>query len=793
MTIFVLLFTPSAAVMSQSVWNRAHLEEVKASLDKPFYAAAFKALIERADGMLDCKPLSVMMKDKTPASGNKHDYMSQARYTWPDPTKPGGLPYINRDGLTNPEINKLDRNRLGETAWRITNLSLAWYFSNAERYARKATELIRIWFLDDATRMNPNLEYAQMVPGHNGGKGRGYGLIDTYSFVEMLDGVALLEQSKSFTTKDSKQLKQWFGRLTGWMLTSEQGKEESAAENNHSVAYDAQVTAFSLYSGNRKTARKIIEEMPEKRIFRQIEPDGSQPLELKRTLAFHYSQYNMAHFVDMMLMAEKLGIDLGSKVSADGRGIYKAFDFLIPFCGDSLQGWPYRQIHSREEARQSFLKELYRSTLAQNEDARNRKQHYNYTYMKNRRLDYPDIFNLVYFRANDIDNAYAFAAGQLKLAMQCADKSRKEEQNAAKRRVEPRTINKDGSLSMVPSKDWCSGFFPGSLWQVYEFTNDDYWRQQAITWTWPIEEAKWYKGTHDLGFMMNNSFGNAYRLTGERSYKDVVLQSARTLIKRFNPKTGCIRSWDFNTARWQSPVIIDNMMNLEMLFKATQLTGDSVFWRVALSHAEKTMENHFRDDFSSFHVVDYDPTTGKVRMRCTAQGYSDDSFWSRGQAWALYGFTMCYRFTHNAAYLRQSKDIAEFLLALPNMPEDGIPYWDMKAPEVKDLKTHAAVAGVPRDASAAAIMASALYELAGYTNSATAVRYRAAADRITHSLNSRYQAAPGSNYGFLLLHSTGHMPNGIEIDVPLNYADYYYLEALKRKARTEMGVSVLDE
>ena len=254
-------------------------------------------------------------------------------------------------------------------------------------------------------------------------------------------------------------------------------------------------------------------------------------------------------------------------------------------------------------------------------------------YKTHRIIDWKDRFNLLWMEADDVDNAYAFACGQLQFAMQCAAKARKEADNQCKHRVIPRSINKDGSLRMIHPHDWCSGFFPGSLWQVYAYTNDDFWRQQAISNTWLIEEAKWHKGTHDLGFMMNNSFGKAYQLTGERSYKDVVLQSAKTLITRYNKKVKSIRSWDHNRDKWKFPVIIDNLMNLEMLFWATQETGDSIYWKVAVNHANTTMKNHFRPDYSSFHVVDYDPETGEVRARQTAQGYADDSFWSRGQAW----------------------------------------------------------------------------------------------------------------------------------------------------------------
>ena len=281
--------------------------------------------------------------------------------------------------------------------------------------------------------------------------------------------------------------------------------------------------------------------------------------------------------------------------------------------------------------------------------------------------------------------------------------------------------------------------------------------------------------------MIGDSFGKAYQLTGEQSYRDVVLQAARTLCTRFSPKVGCIRSWDHNADKWKYPVIIDNMMNLEMLFEAYQLTGDKRFYDIAVSHANTTMKHHFRDDYSSYHVVDYDPETGAVRMQVTHQGYSDDSFWSRGQGWALYGYTMCYRYTHDPRYLDQAKGVARFLFSLKNMPEDGIFYWDMKDPAIPDT---------PRDASAAALVASAFYELQGYVDADLAKEYKAYADKIVNSLIDHYQAPVGSNQGFLLLHSTGHKPANSEIDVPINYADYFYLEALRRKQMLDDGLPV---
>lgn len=769
----VALLLLTANMQAQSIWDAAHLANVKQSLQEPYYAAAYQELKSDADKLLNVQPLSVMMKEKTPGSGNKHDYMSQARYYWPNPSKPGGLPYISRDGVSNPELEKLDRNRLGATGSRVTTLALAWYFSGDEKYAQKATELIRVWFFNKDTRMNPNLEYAQMIPGHNNNKGRCYGVLDTYSFVEMLDAVKLLEQSKAFTPKDAKQLKAWFGKLLNWILTSPQGIEEGRGANNHSTAYDAQVVAFALYAGNLKVAREVINALPAKRIFTQIEPDGRQPQELRRTLAFGYSQYNLTHFIDLFLMAQKMGARIDNATSEDGRNFYKAMDFLAQYIGKDVKEWPYRQISEWDYKQQEFCKDLYRTAIFLNPSRKDYVKLYN----ANRTINWKDRFNLLYMQPTEADNAYAFAYNQLQFAIACATKARKASDNQCKRRVMPRSTNKDGSLRMVHPHDWCSGFFSGSLWQMYAYTHNNYWRQQAISHTWLIEDSKWNKGTHDLGFMMNNSFGKAWELTGERSYKDVVLQSAKTLITRYNPKVKCIRSWDHNRDKWRYPVIIDNLMNLEMLFWATQETGDSTYYKIAVNHANTTMKNHFRADYSSYHVVDYDPETGAVRAKQTAQGFSDDSFWSRGQGWGLYGYTMCYRFTKNPAYLAQARHIADFFFGLPNLPEDLIPYWDMKAPDIP---------GTSRDASAAAIMASALYELSAYTSPESGKRYKEIADKIIDSLNKHYQAEPGTTYGFLLLHSTGHHPGGDEIDVPISYADYYYLEALARKKALDM-------
>ena len=334
-------------------------------------------------------------------------------------------------------------------------------------------------------------------------------------------------------------------------------------------------------------------------------------------------------------------------------------------------------------------------------------------------------------------------------------------------RVSPRTFE-NGKFKLVKSGDWTSGFFPGELWFLYDYTRDAKWLKQAEIFTAKIEKEQYNKGTHDLGFMINCSFGNAYRLTQKEAYKKVLIQAAKSLSTRFNPKTGVIRSWDHNADQWKNPVIIDNMMNLELLFKATRLTGDSTFYKIAVSHADHTLKNHFRADYSSYHVVDYDPETGAVIKKQTHQGYSDESAWARGQAWGLYGFTMCYRETHDKKYLEQAQHIAKFIFSNPTMPKDLVPYWDYNDPQIPN---------VSRDASAAAITASALYELAGYSKGNG---YKQKADAILYSLSTAYLSPPNQNAGFILLHSTGHRPAKSEIDVPINYADYYYLEALLR-------------
>ena len=385
---------------------------------------------------------------------------------------------------------------------------------------------------------------------------------------------------------------------------------------------------------------------------------------------------------------------------------------------------------------------------------------------------------------NLIEDNMEFAQQQLRFAFDEIDyaivnespESRaKREKNGWGELTNPRNSEPDGTLNLVPSKDWTSGFFPGELWFLYEYTQNNFWKKKAQQHTDILEKEKMNGSTHDMGFKVYCSFGNGYRLTQDEHYKEVLLQSARTLATRFKPAAGIIRSWDHSTAKWVCPVIIDNMMNLELLFWATKESKDSTFYRIAVNHARTTMKHHFRPDFSSYHVIDYDTITGQVLKKNTHQGFADESAWSRGQAWALYGYTMCYRETRLPEFLEQAQNIEKYLFTHPNMPEDLIPYWDFDAPGIPDE---------PRDVSAATVIASALYELSLYDRE-KGERYRSNADKIIENLTKHYRATLKKDNGFLLLHSTGTKPTNTEVDVPIVYADYYFIEALMRKNKLE--------
>ena len=321
------------------------------------------------------------------------------------------------------------------------------------------------------------------------------------------------------------------------------------------------------------------------------------------------------------------------------------------------------------------------------------------------------------------------------------------------------------------TKWWCSGFYPGTLWYLYAYTKDENIRKEAEKRLGILEKEKYYTGNHDLGFMIYCSFGTAYKYTNNPAYKDVVTIAAKSLSTRYRPAIKSIQSWN-SSARLSCPVIIDNMMNLELLHWVSDHGGDPVYKEIAVTHANTTIENQFRPDNSSVHVVDWDLANAKILKKVTWQGTSDSSAWSRGQTWGLYGYTMMYRFTKNPAYLNQAKKIAKFILSHPNLPADKVPYWDFDATTIPNA---------PRDASSGAIMASALLELGQYTSGAEKKEYLHTAETILMALSSEaYRAKLGQNGGFILMHSVGSLPHKSEVDAPLTYADYYFIEGLTR-------------
>ena len=355
----------------------------------------------------------------------------------------------------------------------------------------------------------------------------------------------------------------------------------------------------------------------------------------------------------------------------------------------------------------------------------------------------------------------------------------------------PKTFE-NGKEVFSSSSWWCSGFYPGALLYLYEGTKDEGLLKKATEKLTYLEKEKNNKGTHDLGFMLFCSFGNALRLTGDnQKYGPVLSPGASSLASRYSPTTKTIRSWDHGS--WQYPVIIDNMMNLEFLTQVSKMTGDKKFYDIAVSHAETTLKNHFRKDYSSYHVIDYDKNTGKAIGKKTHQGAFDESAWSRGQGWALYGYTMMYRETKKKEFLKQAQQIAKYILSNPNLPADLIPYWDFDKDKIaqsdkmypnKDL----------RDVSAAALYASALLELSQYTKGSEALNYFEKAETILKNLSKAPYLAPyGQNGGYILQHSVGALPLNSEIDVPLTYADYYYVEALVRYQRLLAGEPMIKE
>jgi len=779
--IALILLSATAAACAQSatspatgpkvlLWDASALRAARSSLSRgePGLQPALVQLRAEAARALQLAPPSVMDKLLMAASGDKHDYFSFGPYWWPDPARPGGLPYIRRDGEVNPDSKKgTDDTAFGRMGEAVATLGLAYWFTGEEQYAQKAAALVRVWFLDPATRMNPNLEHAQAIPGVN--DGRGIGIIESRHLTAICDALALLGDSPAWPAGDRAAFRQWLDTYYGWLTNSGHGRDEQGERNNHGSWYDVQASYLALALDRPAEARQILTDGLTRRLAHQVRPDGAQPLELARTKSLDYSLFNLEALFDCAALAEHVGLDWWRFTTPDGRSLRAALAYLAPYA-DPAKPWPKEDLHAADRSR---LLPLFTRYL--------------------RHVDEP-IFHTLLERFSTTEDR----AGRWRLLLASAGADRDDERplpevirdtlavaaaqydwmlsHQTLMEKMPRTFE-NGKLVTVFAKDWTVGFFPGSLWFLFEATGNPKWRTAAEHYTALLEPQQHNKGTHDVGFILSSSYGNGYRLTGADSYRSVLLQGAASLGTRFNPTVGCIKSWDRDPALFTYPVIIDNMMNLELLLWAARNGGDAHSREIAVSHADTTWRNHFRSDGSSFHVVDYNPATGAVSRRVTHQGAADGSAWARGQAWGLYGYTMMYRETKDPRYLDHAQRIASFIMHHPRLPADKVPYWDFDAPGIPDE---------PRDSSAAAIMCSALLELRGYVAPPEAATYTAFAEQQLRSLASpAYLAQPGENGGFLLKHATGNRPGHSEVDVPINYADYYFLEALLRASRVK--------
>ena len=724
---------------------------------------AFDALIDSARSALEAPPLSVMQKRKMPPSGDKHDYMSMAPYWWPDSTKPDGLPFIRRDGVMYPESRTdHDGTRLQKTITRIETLALAYYFTGAARYARGASKHLHVFFLDSATRMNPNLRYAQAVLGVN--DGRGTGIIDSRTLPDLVDAVRLLDGAPGWSVGDARAMAVWAKAYLGWLLESANGREEGAALNNHGTFYDEQIAALALFVGDSALARRTLGDGAKARIGSQIKADGKQPLELERTRPLHYSLFNLDAFTMLAEMSRHVAVDLWHYTAPSGGSVVAALRFVAPYA-DSKLAFPATDV--TPVGTDVFLPPLRRAAAALSDPLFE-------TALEHlppgaRRTDI-SRFNVPGAEPRNasldaiIDRAMTRAAEQLRRTATTLDPAA----------GYPRATKADGNWEQRPPNQWTSGFFAGTLWYMYQDTHVPEWRALAERWTSGLEANKRITTTHDLGFMIFNSFGHGYLLTKDPHYHDVVTEAGRSLATRYNPVVGAIKSWDLENVTdgrrgWTYPVIIDNLMNLELLFWAGSHGGDTAWSRIAERHALTSAKAHVRPDGSTAHIALFNPASGALVRTTTWQGYADTSAWARGQAWAIHGFSAAYGRAKRVELLRASQQAADWFIV--HLPADGIPYWDFRHPDIPNTE---------RDASAAAIAASGLYDLARRSDARAAARYRATADRLLGALATSYLASPTPS-GAILAHSTGGRPQHVEVDVGLVYADYYFVEAMLRR------------
>jgi hypothetical protein len=738
---------------------------------------AYDDLIRDANTALTVGPFTVTQKRRTPPSGDNHDYMSLAPYWWPDSTKPNGVPFIRRDGNVNPE-SRIDNDspRFGAMADAVETLALAYYFSNDAKYGARAAELVRVWFLAPATRMNPHLRFGQAIPGVT--DGRGIGLIDTRNLSSVIDAVALLRDAPGWSVADADAFRAWCRAFLAWMQTSTQGKEEAIQRNNHGTWYDAQIAALALFTGDTALARKTIAESAPARFAAQIAPDGSQPEELARTRPLHYSLFNLEPFYRLAEMGRHVDVDLWHHRATNGADFRSALMYLAPYLDPSSK-FPRPEITPAHQ--EEFLRTIRQAQRAFRDpalDAAVARMHAEVLRTDRSRLLFPDapaVSADAAHRSLDslLDAAVQFAGAQLRRTAESLDPAN----------GYPRLTKPDGSWEVQSATAWTSGFFAGSLWQMFAMTRAPAWARLAERWTVGLEVNKARTTTHDLGFLIFDSFGLGYELTREPRYRSVVLDASRSLATRFSPTVGAIKSWDTEAVGdrrnvWTYPVIVDNLMNLEMLFWASANGGDPSWRALAERHALTSSKAHLRANGSTNHVALFDPATGSQTARVTWQGYADSSVWSRGQAWAIHGLTRSAVATGNPELLAAARRAADWMVA--HLPPDGIPPWDFSDPRgpVAD-----------RDASASAIAASGLLMLAGRVDAADMSRYSGAAQRILRTLSASYLAT-GTPNSSILLHSVGQLPQGVEIDVGIVYADYYFLEAIRRYRAFERGDKV---
>lgn len=342
LSVIFILPVSAQQIPPVKAWNPEKMANVKNNIRRSEFRSAYDALLEEADKELRKKDTyTVMNKKMMPPSGDKHDYLSLGPYWWPNPDTPDGLPYIRKDGERNPETNDLDARVKSRMINSVVTLALGWYFSNNYDYADKAVEVLDTWFLDPKTKMNPNLNFAQFIPGRK--DGRGAGIIDTYGFVNLVDAIELLYSSKSLSNKQYNGLKEWFGEFVIWLQESDNGKDENRAKNNHGLAYDVQLTALAIFADKKDVYEKVLKEFPEKRLFAQIEPDGRQPEELTRTLSYSYTRFNLIHMMDMAELGQRVGIDIINAKSPDGRSIGKALEYASSYIGKQNE-WQYEQL-----------------------------------------------------------------------------------------------------------------------------------------------------------------------------------------------------------------------------------------------------------------------------------------------------------------------------------------------------------------------------------------------------------------------------------------------------------------